>query len=302
MERAPIVFFAYNRPDHTLNSLMSLAENPEARESDLFIFCDAPKKTEHEKGVDEVRRIVKSRQWCDSVHIIEQVRNLGCAQSIIDGVTHVCDAFGRIIVLEDDLVLSPHFLGYMNAALELYEPNPQVMQVSGHMFPIEFDNETDAIFLPFITSWGWATWQRAWKLFDPNMSGYEQIRKNKKLRYKFNIYGSYNYSDMMEAQMRGEIDSWAIRWYASTFFKTGLTLYPVRTLVENKGFDGSGVHCPVSSNSHGVSPVTPMHNFPRSVRVEQKNLDKVISHFHALHKRPTVFSFLGKIRSLMRSL
>jgi hypothetical protein len=184
----------------------------------------------------------------------------------------------------------------------MYAPNPQVMQISGHMFPIEFDNETDAIFLPFITSWGWATWQRAWKLFDPNMSSYDQIRNNKKLKYAFNLYGSYNYSDMMDAQMRGEIDSWAIRWYMTTFLNNGLTLYPVKTLVENMGFDGSGVHCPMTLNTPGLFSTAPLHNFPQSIMVEQKNLDKVISHFKTLHKKSTIFSFLEKIRFMMSSL
>lgn len=302
MNNAPIAFFTYNRPEHTHNSLMSLAENPEAKESELFVFCDAPKEKEHEKGVEEVRQIVRSRQWCGSVHVVERMENLGCAKSIIDGVTRICETFGKIIVIEDDLVLSPHFLGYMNKALDLYEQDQRVVQISGHMFPIRFDNDTDAIFLPFISSWGWATWQRAWKLFDPDMSGYEKIKKNNKLRHKFDINGSYNYSDMMEAQKDGKIDSWAIRWYMSTFLNDGLTLYPVKTLVENKGFDGSGVHCPASLHPSGVSPEAPLHNFPRSIGVEQKDLDKVAAYFHELQKGPATFSLLRRIRNLMRSL
>ena len=173
MERAPIVFFAYNRPEHTLNSLMSLAENPEARESDLFIFCDAPSKPEHVKGVEEVHKIVRSGQWCGSVHIREHDMNKGCARSIIDGVTQICKEYGTVIVIEDDLILSPHFLKYMNTALDLYESSLEIMQISGYMFPVQLSVNTDALFLPFTTSWGWATWRRAWEYFDSEMSGYD---------------------------------------------------------------------------------------------------------------------------------
>jgi GT2 family glycosyltransferase len=255
MSKAPIAFFTYNRPEHTCQSLRSLAENPEARESELFIFCDAPKKTEHKKGVDEVRHIVRSRQWCGSVHIIEHEENMGCAASVIEGVTQVCEASGRIIVIEDDLVLSPHFLEYMNAALDLYESTDQVVQISGYMFPLEFAVETDAFFLPFTTSWGWATWQRAWIYFDPEMTGFDILKNHDELRYSFNIGGTYDYFGMLEQQRAGKVDSWAIRWYLSTFLKNGVTLYPRKTLVENGGFDGSGTHYRLASGMQ--APDTP---------------------------------------------
>jgi hypothetical protein len=303
MERAPIAYFAYNRPEHTLRSLLSLADNPEARESALFIYCDALKKEEHRERVDEVHRIVRSRQWCGSVHIIEHEENKGCAQSIISGVTQMSDTYGKVIVIEDDLVLSPHFLGYMNTALSLYESDPQVMQISGHMFPIAFDCKKDALFLPFITSWGWATWQRAWRLFDPHMSGYGQIKGNRKMRYRFNMQGEYPYSKMLESQLRGEIDSWAIRWYLSVFLNNGLTLYPVTSLVENIGFDGSGVHCPNRSDVQHLHHRAPVTVFPATVRVDKDNLHKFTSYFNATSRtRPSLSSLFKRVQSHMRAL
>ena len=250
MMKAPIAFFAYNRPEHTLRSLTSLAENHEAQESELFIFCDAAKKPEHQEGVDTVRRVAGSRQWCGSVHILEQDTNKGCAQSIINGVTKLCNEYGSVIIVEDDLVLSQNFLSFMNTGLHLYERDEKVMQISGFMFPVELPAETDAIFLPFTTSWGWATWDRAWRFFDPSMSGYDSLRIDRRLRTRFNLNGAVNYFNMLEAQQEGRIDSWAIRWYLSTFKNNGFTLYPKKTLVENIGFDGSGTHYRQASNRH----------------------------------------------------
>lgn len=112
--------------------------------------------------------------------IIEAEANRGLANSIIAGVTKLCDEYGRVIVLEDDLVVSPVFLTYMNAALDKYEDVEDVMQVSGYIFPVTaFENNTEAMFLPFTTSWGWATWGRAWKYFDPEADGWENARKFK---------------------------------------------------------------------------------------------------------------------------
>ena len=300
---APIAFFCFNRPEHTLRSLTSLVDNPEAVESELFLFCDAPRNQEQEKAVHEVRQIVRNRQWCGSVHIIEQKTNLGCAGSIIKGVTQVCSDFGKVIVIEDDLVLSPHFLGYTNTALSVYESDPRVMQVSGHMFPIAFDCRTDALFLPFITSWGWATWQRAWRLFDPHMSGYGQIKGNRKMRYRFNMQGEYPYSKMLESQLRGEIDSWAIRWYLSVFLNNGLTLYPVTSLVENIGFDGSGVHCPNRSDVQHLHHRDPVSVFPATVEVDKDNLHKFTSYFNTTSRtRPSLSSLFKRVQSHVRAL
>jgi len=296
MGRTPIAYFAYNRPEHTLNSLESLAQNIGASDSELYIFCDAAKRPEHLDGVEIVRKIVRSRKWCKTVHIIENKKNMGCAQSVITGVTQISKEFGNVIVLEDDLILSPYFLEYMNDALRIYESDQQVIQISGHMFPIDFQAETDAIFLPFTTSWGWATWNRAWELFDPTMSGYGRIKANRNLRYKFNIDGSYPYFNILEAQVHNNIDSWAIRWYLSTFLANGLTLYPVKTLVENIGFDGSGTHCPNTSTSHPAVAERHLDRFPRNLRVDRKNLKNIVSYFNAAYKSPsTISSFLKKI-------
>ncbi|MGO9145151.1 MAG: glycosyltransferase family 2 protein [Desulfomonilia bacterium] len=303
MQNAPIAFFAYNRPAHTLQALTSLADNPEAAHSDLFVFCDAPKNPEHRQAVQEVRSIVASRKWCGSVEIIEHERNLGCAGSIASGVTRICETFRRAIVMEDDLILSSHFLEYMNTALGLYENLDQVMQISGHMFPIDFRTATDSIFLPFITSWGWATWQRAWKHFDPNASGYELLKQDMTIRHRFNIHGSYPYYDILDAQMQGAVDSWAIRWYLSVFLKNGLTLYPTRTLVENTGFDGSGTHCPNVSITGILKPSTRIKNFPDEATVDQRNLDKVIAYFQAGPKKQNpIASLLEKIYSRVKGI
>jgi hypothetical protein len=240
---APIILFTYNRPDHTLKTLAALSHNLYAHESELFVFCDGAKHPDDEELVQSVRDVVRSKQWCGKVHIVEQASNRGLANSIIDGVTEMCKEFGKVIVLEDDLVTSPYFLEYMNHALDLYAEASEVMQISGHMFPVDLKTETDAIFLSFTTSWGWATWERAWKSFDPDATSYSDLENNKHLQYQFNLNGSYPYFNMLKDQLNGKINSWAIRWYLSVFMAEGLTLHPKKSLVSNIGFDGSGTHC-----------------------------------------------------------
>ena len=290
MERAPIAFFTYKRPEHTRQSLESLTQNEGAEQSELFIFCDGPKRPEDDEGVRQVREVVRSKQWCGKVRIIERESNIGCANSVIDGVTEVCKKYGRVIVLEDDLVLSPFFLNYMNKALELYNNYPRVMQISGHMYPVQLDIETDAIFLPFITSWGWATWQRSWKHFDPHMLGYEKLKSNKMLRYGFDLKDSYPYFKMLNSQVHSKIDGWDIRWYLSIFMLGGLTLYPIQSLVKNIGFDGSGTHCP-KENRDFILYKNRIKKFPPAI-LEDEQVNTII--FKYLKKETKIASRISK--------
>ena len=243
MSFAPIALFAYNRPTHMRRAVESLLANELAPVSDLYIFSDGPKSPAQDAAVADVRRYSRSVSGFRSVTVVERATNLGLANSIIDGTTRLTKELGSVIVLEDDLVVSPRFLEYMNRALERYQNDDSAMQVSGYMYPIDVGAEADAFFMPFTTSWGWATWERAWQHFDPEMKGFDALVEDRHLRDRFNLGGAYDYFDLLKRQRRGSIDSWAIRWYLSVFIRGGLTLYPARTLVRNIGFDGSGTHC-----------------------------------------------------------
>jgi len=242
MTYAPIALFVYNRLVHTRQTVEALLQNELAKESDLIFFSDAPRSEAQAGAVYEVRHYIRQVDGFKSITIVERDSNLGLANSIIDGVTCLCNEYGRVIVLEDDLVVTPHFLDFMNRGLDKYENEQQVIQISGYMFPVELEIGVDSLFLPLTTSWGWATWRRAWQLFDPDTKGYARVKADLALRKQFNLGGAYDYFSMLEAQLTGRVDSWAVRWQLSTFLFGGLTLYPRYSLVINTGFDGSGTH------------------------------------------------------------
>ena len=244
---APIALFVYNRPWHTEQTLKALKRNELAENSELFIFADGPKAnadSEQQVKINEVRRIVKSEQWCGKVEVIEATQNKGLANSIIDGVTHLVSQYGKIIVLEDDLVTSTGFLQYMNRALQLYCNEEKLAGISGYAYhkkkiPL-FSSGTYT--LPIGCSWGWATWADRWSLFESDAAKTLSEIKRKKLERKFD-FGCYPFLKMLEQQANGELDSWAIRFYASFFLKNLLFLYPSHSLVYNAGFDDSGENC-----------------------------------------------------------
>ncbi|WP_243358651.1 glycosyltransferase [Fundidesulfovibrio terrae] len=242
----PTAFFAYNRPEHALRALSALAANPEAVSGELFIYCDGPKTDADLDAVSATRAVVQSRPWFRRTHVVLRDTNLGLAGSITRGVDEILAVHDGVVVVEDDLVVAPSFLNFMNLGLRRYRDEKRVMQISGYRHPAPPPEKTEAYFLPLTCSWGWATWKDRWQYRDRELAGYRMLKQDEELIWRFNLDGTYPlYYRFIERQLRGEIDSWAIGWYLGVFMRGGLTLYPSWSLVSNVGFDGSGRHCVV---------------------------------------------------------
>lgn len=244
---APVALFLYNRLDHARRAVVALQCNGLADQTDLFVFCDGAKNAQDAPGVAQVRDLAKGITGFATVNIVEREGNLGLSASIIDGVGGICRRFGRVIVLEDDLVTSPYFLRYMNDALDLYAEDQRVIAVHGYMFPVTAPLP-ETFFLRDPGCWGWATWQRGWALFDPNGTRHLAAIQQQRREREFDLDGSYPYLAMLRNRIAGKNSSWAILWYASAFLLGKLTLYPGVSLVRNLGFDGSGTHNGVSGD------------------------------------------------------
>ena len=242
MSYAPILLFVYNRPEHTRRCIESLLKNSLASESNLFIYADGAKDSTQQEAVNEVRNYIRSIQGFKQITLMERSENWGLARNIINGVTTQVNRYGKVIVLEDDLVVAPYFLQFMNDALEVYKNEPRV----GHIQACDFtqDASLPATFLiKWTGSWGWATWDRAWKHFNPNGNELLQELEERKLTHVFDFNGKYGFTRMLRRQIEGKNNSWAIRWNASLFLKDILSLNVGRSLVQNEGFDGSGTNC-----------------------------------------------------------
>ena len=254
---APITLFVYKRPEHTHRTVEALKNNVLSNESNLIIYSDAAKSESQTEAVREVREYIGQIDGFKSVTIIERETNFGLARSIIDGVTATVNKCGRIIVLEDDMVTSPYFLTYMNEVLEKFADDDRVVSVHGYVYPVE-QSLPEAFFLPGADCWGWATWRRGWACFnDDGQSLLDELKRRNLIR-AFDFNGAYSFSKMLEAQIKGANDSWAVRWYASAFLAGKLTLYPGRSLVHNIGNDNSGTHCGESANLDAELSKTPI--------------------------------------------
>jgi hypothetical protein len=245
----PVALFVYKRPEHTKATLGALGQNTLAGGTDLIIYCDGPKKEEDRLAVEAVRRMVRQVSGFASVRIIERDCNVGLADSITAGVTDILKTHESIIVIEDDLVTSPNFLEYMNAALIHYKNDPKAFSIGAYNFPTKtmsipsgYPWDTYASFR--CCSWGWATWGDRWKQVEWDMNYYSAFMRDQAAQEAFNR-GGPDMTQLLKLQSEGRIDSWAIRFCYAHHANNMHCIYPVKTLVQNIGLDNSGSHCGV---------------------------------------------------------
>ncbi len=236
-----MLLFAYSRPEHTLRVINSLQGNPEVASTDLVVYLDGPKSESDRAAGVSIAEMVTNLSGFRSVTLIRSEKNKGLARSIIDGVTAQLLQHDSVIILEDDIEVAPTFLSYMNDGLKIYKDDTGVASIHAHTYPVSQDLP-ETFFIRGADCWGWATWKRAWAIFETDGKVLlQQLKENKELA-EFDFGRTANFVEMLRNQIRGQNDSWAIRWHASTFLRNMVTLYPRDTQAINIGQDGSGTH------------------------------------------------------------
>lgn len=238
---APVVLFTYKRVDTLELAVGALRQNFLAKETDLFIFSDGFRKEAERVEVNNLRAFLHTIDGFRSVTIHESEGNKGLARSVIDGVTQVINQYQRAIVLEDDLLTSPNFLTFMNAALSRYKQNKNVLSISGYSMEMNYRGQVDVYFTKRSTSWGWATWKDRWEKVDWEVSNYGEFLTDNRKQRNFNKMGS-DLATMLKKQMRGQMNSWAIRWVYHQFERDLFSVYPTISKVQNIGFGGNATH------------------------------------------------------------
>ena len=237
---APIILFVYNRPEHTKQTVEYISKNRLADSSNLFIFSDGPKSEKDKQKVAEVRKYLKSIQGFKEIKITEREKNFGLANSVISGVNQILTFYGKVIVLEDDIITSPSFLKFMNDALDFYKADEKIFSVSGYPYPVKIPGSysKDVFISHRASSWGWGTWKDRWGKVDWEI---KDIIKNIEAKNLL-IKAGEDLLPMLKAQIRGEVDSWAVRWILAQLKNNAFCLYPVTPLCKNIGTDWSGTH------------------------------------------------------------
>lgn len=254
---SPVVLFVFDRPNHTEQTLKALSRNDLIEQTELFIYADGPKTdstNEQIKNIESVREVIRKQKWSKEVHVIESPDNKGLAGSIVSGVTEIINKYGRIIVIEDDIITSAGFLRFMNDALEFYADEDKVMHISGYMYPHkEKLPETFFYQVPY-PGGGWATWKRAWDKYIDDTDYLYNYFNSAKGWWQFNKFGGDYLQRQLKMNLSGELKTWFIKWHATLLINRGLTLYPGQSLTHNIGFDNSGSNCPPMTKFDIINP------------------------------------------------
>lgn len=308
MKKTPIVIFAYNRPIHLQKTLLALGDCHRLEECHVYIFCDGLKNQKESELVDQVRQV--AMDWAEShdASLIIRKNNIGLKNSVISGVNQVFKNYSRVIVIEDDIIVSPIFVSFMLEALDRYEKESIIYQIAGFLFSADRLADKDAFLIPLTSSWGWATWKRAWEGCDFEIKQAPLSLKNKTFRRKFDLDGIYPWTKMLEDEYFNNIDTWDIQFYYHVFMNNGLVVYPCKTLVYNAGFDSSGIHC----GNHDVNPINIIDlqkfekrsnfAFPEVIAVDPKVLHKHKISIKKMYPTNEIRLFISKIKSKLFQL
>lgn len=277
---APILLFAFNRPDHTAQTLNALKCARYAEQSELYVFIDGPRSESDELKINETKTVIEAVSGFKDIQIIQRRENLGLAQNIVEGISSIINENGRAIVLEDDIVVSKGFLVYMNEALNRYESENTVWHIGGYNEAIDIDDDERTFFLRLMYCWGWATWKDRWQHYEKD-TGSVLAEFSKQDIHRFNLEGCEDFYSQILANHEERINTWAIFWYATIFRNNGLCLNPAVSLVQNIGFDGTGVHCGSDGGKHTLKRINTADTFrfPTTNTEDRELLEMIKSHY-----------------------
>jgi len=301
MNFAPIILFTYKRLDTLKKTILSLKKNKEAKKSELIIFSDGYKNDQDKKETLKVRRYIKKIYGFKKIKIYLRKKNLGLANNIVRGLEQVFKKNKLAIILEDDLVVSPSFLNYMNYYLRIYRNNKNVASVHGYCYPLKSQSE-NYFFLKGADCWGWATWKRAWAHYENDASKLLNKLSKRKIQKEFNYNYSYPYFQMLE-QTQKINNSWAIKWYASTFLKNMYTLYPTISFVRNIGHDGTGTNSS-KTNKFFIRKLNKTKKFKKiKIQEDLKMRKKFEQFFKTIYKKkPLLNRIIEKLKKIVQHL
>jgi len=300
---APIAIFAFNRERHLRELFDSLKRNEEFVDSPLFVFLDGPRTTEESKIVDKVQKLIETELTEINYNLVRASENQGLSNSILAGVDTVLAQHDRIIVLEDDLIVSPVFLKYCNENLDRFASEKTIASIQGFSYPFA-PNFKGTYFLKGADCWGWATWSDRWASLERDSATLLKKMRQLKLTNSFDLKGAYPYTNLLSRQAVGKVDSWAIRWHASMFLQNRLSLYPYQSLVSNRGEDGSGTHAGNSSQRSPDPAESLPTQYPEQIfesKLDSSKLSKFLRAKYGTYSRFSYRRYKRKLKGLYRN-
>lgn len=266
----PVALLVFNRPEQTQRVLAAIAE---VQPATLLIVADAARRDrpDDEANVVAVRKIVERVDWPCQIHRNYAAENLGCKRRVSSGLNWVFDTVEEAIVLEDDCLPDRSFFGYCQQLLSRYRDHPRVMAISGGNFHDESHRAAASYkFSKYFGVWGWASWRRAWRHYDVEISAWPEFRDQGGMRSIAESREEETYWTRLFNNLHaGRIDTWDHQWQFACWRQRGLTIVPNVNLIDNIGFGADATHTKVADPRFVNFPTGRLDQLVHPARVER---------------------------------
>ena len=241
---APIALFTYIRIDKLKKTLKYLKRNKLSKSSTLYVFSDNYKLKKDIKKIKKLRAFLNTINGFKKIYIIKRKKNFGLEKNITSGISKVINKHNKIIVMEDDIIVSENFLDFMNLCLNKFRDKKKVWHINAWNYGFNFQkSKYNTFYWRAMICWGWGTWKDRWKYYKKNPDYLIKNWSTEKIK-KFNIENSTDYWSQVVRNHKKLINTWAIFWYSTIFDKKGICLSPVASLTQNIGNDKYSTHQP----------------------------------------------------------
>lgn len=240
----PILFLVFNRPETTR---IVFEEIKKLKPKFLFIAADGARThilAEAEKCKETRDFILESIDWNCEIKTFFRKENLGCGLAVSQAITWFFEHVEQGIILEDDCLPHPSFFSFCEELLEKYKLEDRIFGISGNNFQNGIQRGRDSYYFSHYSHiWGWASWRRAWNLYDYNLTQFEDFKKTKKIN-KIDVrtvFKNYWFS-IFDKVANNQIDTWDYQWLFTVWNNMGLVIAPNVNLVSNIGFGVDATH------------------------------------------------------------
>lgn len=282
----PLLFILFNRPQHARQVLNRVRQ---IRPATLFVAVDGPRanRPDDQANVQQCIALLNEIDWPCTVTKLIHEQNLGCKRAVSCAIDWFFEHVETGIILEDDCLPDTSFFDFCRVLLHRYADEPKVMHIGGANLYGKHTWSTNTYFFSIIPHiWGWATWRRAWKLYDVAMGDYPQFKRSKELEKRVTHVPSIKYwQSALDGTYSGTIDTWDYQWVYTIWKNQGLCIIPNQNLITNIGFDGTATHTVAESDMANLPTVSIDYRqikHPGALLVEKEAVNYAFAKFYQL--------------------
>jgi hypothetical protein len=260
--QTPILLIGFNRPAQIEQSLTAILR---VKPQTLYIALDGPRENRPDDSVacqkvrDTISRILADAPYC-TIHTLYRTKNLGCGKGVSGAISWFFSQVPAGIIIEDDIVADISFFTYCQQLLKKYEHNQRIMSITGRNVAgmWKTPNTQSYFFSSTLNVWGWASWKRAWDLFDFDMKDWPSVRNSSEFYQGLTEQQKQLTKKAYDKMYHHQLDTWDYQWGFALQKNKGLTIIPRVNLVSNVGFGATATHTKVENPAIESVPVHKM--------------------------------------------